>query len=50
MYLVDSWKADNMDSSRFGDLKEVPLATYGKVSKTDRLATFSLGIVRLVGC
>jgi hypothetical protein len=40
MCLVDSWKVDNVDSSRFGDLEEVPPMTFSTVNEIDRLATF----------
>ena len=41
MYLVNPWKADNVDSSRFSDLKVVPPVTFCKASKKiDRLVTF----------
>jgi hypothetical protein len=40
MYLVDSWRADNVDSYRFGDLKEIPRMTFDTVSKIVRLVTF----------
>ena len=40
MCLGDLWKADNVDSFRFGDLKEIPPVTFCTTSKIARLATF----------